>query len=51
MGRWLTTICVGMLRGLVDSTALGLCVLVEVRLVGAEGWSFCFKLILRGCTR
>jgi hypothetical protein len=42
--------CVGMLRGLVDSTVLGLCVLVEVRLEAAESWSICFKLRLRGGT-
>jgi hypothetical protein len=50
MGRWLMSTCVGMLRGLVDSTVLGLCVLVEVRLEAAESWSICFKLRLRGGT-
>jgi hypothetical protein len=37
MGRWLMSTCVGMWRGLVGSSVLGMCVLVGVRLVAAEG--------------
>lgn len=46
MGRWLMSTCAGVLRGLVDLTALGLCVLVEARLVAAKGWSICLKIRL-----
>jgi hypothetical protein len=50
MGRWLMSTCVGMLRGLVVSIVLGLCVLVEVRLVAVERLFNCFKLRINGST-